>query len=293
MRSLNESNVTEAVMATFQSCDNPRLKEIMTSLTTHLHDFVREVEPTEKEWLQAIEFLTETGKMCDEARNEFILLSDTLGASILVDAINHRKNDSATETTVLGPFYREGAPEYANGADMRGDTSNGLQGESVVVRGRVMDAKGEPLANALLDVWETAPDGLYHMQKNDSAPEFELCGKVYTDADGYYQLCMYKPVPYAIPSDGPVGQMLRSLGRGFYRPAHIHMIVSAENHDTVVTQIFTDDDDYIDSDAVFGVKDSLVVSYSATEGGELAQQYQLEGQYWTVDYDFILERSKQ
>lgn len=292
MRNLNERNMTAAVEATFENCENPRLKEIMSSFVTHMHDFVRDVEPTEAEWFQAIQFLIDTGKMCDETRNEFILLSDTLGISILVDVINHRKEEGATETSVLGPFYVEGAPEYPNGTDMRGDTSDGVQGESVVVRGRVIDAQGAPLANAVLDIWETAPDGFYHVQKIDSAPAFELCGKIRTDADGHYQFCTYKPVPYPIPSDGPVGQLLRSLGRHFHRPAHIHMIVSAENHDAIVTQLFTEGDQYIDSDSVFGVKDSLVVEYQSVEGGDLAQQYSLEGQYWTVDYDFVLEGSQ-
>ncbi|MBT3038129.1 MAG: intradiol ring-cleavage dioxygenase [Candidatus Thiodiazotropha endolucinida] len=292
MRNLNEQNMTQAVLATLENCEDLRLKQVMTAFIGHLHDFIRDLEPTEEEWFKAIQFLLDTAGMCDDKRNEFILLSDTLGATILVDAINHRKSEGATETSVLGPFYVEGAPEYPNGADMRGEITEGVQGESVVVLGKVTDTQGKPLAGAMLDIWETAPDGFYHVQKPGEVPEFNLCGKIRTDDDGVYQFCTYKPVAYPIPSDGPVGKLLRSMGRHFYRPAHIHVIVSNEGYEPVVTQLFTEGDDYLESDAVFGVKDSLVVDYLRTEGGSLAEQYDMVGQFCTVDYDFVLEKVK-
>ncbi len=291
MRQLNEDNVTDAVIATFANAPNPRLKEVMTSLIRHLHDFVREVEPTEAEWLQAIQFLLDTAAKSDDKRNEFILLSDTVGITMLVDFINHRKAAGATETSVLGPFYAEGAPEYPNGADMRGDRTNGDQGESVVVRGSVRDMDGNPIANALLDIWETGPDGFYHMQKPGEKPVFEFAGKIRTDANGGYQFCTYKPVSYSVPTDGPVGDILNGLGRHAFRPAHLHMIISAEGFDSIITQLFTDGDEYIESDAVFGVKDSLVVAYKSGSESALEEQYGFEKPWWTVDYDFVLESS--
>ena len=276
MRSLTEANVTEAVVEKTASTTDPRLKEIMTSFIEHLHGFIRDIEPTEQEWFQAIQFLTQVGHTCDDVRQEYILLSDTLGASILVDAINNRKPDGATESSVLGPFYREGAPEYDYSADMSGNT----EGQSSLIAGRVLDTEGNPVANACLDVWQTAPNGFYEVQDPDQ-PEFNLRGKFYTNSDGSFEFVTVAPVSYPIPNDGPVGKMLGALGRHPNRPAHIHFIVSAEGYETVVTQLFTEGDEYLDSDAVFGVKDSLIVDFQpATDGRE-----------YQVNYDFVLVRS--
>lgn len=271
MRNLTEDNLTEAVLARLGECNDPRLKQVMGSLVRHLHAFIREIEPTPAEWMAGIQFLTATGHKCDNVRQEFILLSDTLGVSMLMDAINNRKPAGATESSVLGPFYQEGAPEQNTGADLAPG-----EGPGVVVSGKVTDLNGRPLANAVLDVWQTAPNGLYHMQ-DSAADEFHLCGKVHTAADGSYSFRTLKPVSYAIPVDGPVGHLLGKLGRHPYRPAHIHFIVSAPGFKPVVTQLFTEGDSYLESDAVFGVKNSLVVDYER------------DGDEWKVAYDFVLE----
>lgn len=271
MRNLTEHNLTDAVLARLQECDDPRLKQVMTSMIKHLHAFIREIEPTPDEWMAGIQFLTATGHKCDNVRQEFILLSDTLGVSMLMDAINNRKPAGATESSVLGPFYQEGAPEKNTGADLAPG-----EGPGVVVSGKVKDLNGKPVANALLDIWQTAPNGLYHMQ-DSAAEEFHLCGKVSTASDGSYSFRTLKPVSYSVPSDGPVGQLLDKLGRHPHRPAHIHFIVSAPGFKPVVTQIYTEGDEYLESDAVFGVKNSLVIEYEKV------------GSEWKVDYDFVLE----
>jgi len=273
MRNLTEENITDATLATMENTPNPRLKQVMGSLIKHLHAFIREVEPTEREWLAGIKSLTRIGQKCDDVRQEYILFSDVLGATILVDAINHRKQGGATESSVLGPFYLEGAPEVASGSDLTGDT----EGEPVVVRGRVKDTQGNPIPEAELDVWQTAPNGLYDVQDPDQ-PEFNLRAKVRTDANGAYEFRTMKPVSYPIPSDGPVGGLMRAVGRHFQRPAHIHFIVRAKGYEPVVTQLFTEGDEYLDSDAVFGVKESLVVDYAKQGNGD-----------YSVDYDFVLE----
>ena len=271
MRNLTEENLTDAVLARLDGCSDPRLKEVMSSVIRHLHAVVREVEPTPQEWFAAIQFLTQTGHMCDDVRQEYILLSDTLGVSMLMDAINNRKPAGATESSVLGPFYVEGAPEKSSGADLAPG-----EGPGVLVSGVVRGVDGKPLASATLDVWQTAPNGLYHVQDAD-AEQYHLCGKVHTAPDGSYRFRTLKPVSYSIPSDGPVGKLLDKLGRHPYRPAHIHFIVSAPGHKSVVTQLFTEGDDYLESDAVFGVKNSLVVDYKKA------------GNEWEVSYDFVLE----
>ncbi len=271
MRNLTEHNLTDAVLAQLQACPDPRLRQVAGALVRHLHAFIREIEPTPDEWMAGIRFLTATGQKCDDVRQEYILLSDVLGASMLMDAINNRKPAGATESSVLGPFYAEGAPDKHTGADLAPG-----EGPGVVVRGKVTDLNGQPLAHAVLDVWQTAPNGLYHMQ-DSGAEEFHLCGKVHTSADGRYRFRTLKPVSYAIPGDGPVGQLLDRLARHRHRPAHIHFIVSAPGFKPVVTQIFTEGDDFLESDAVFGVKNSLVAEYHRA------------GDEWTVDFDFALE----
>lgn len=271
MRNMTEHNLTDVVLARLQECSNPRLKEVMTSVIKHMHAVVREVEPTPEEWFNAIQFLTQTGQKCDNERQEYILLSDTLGVSMLMDAINNRKPAGATESSVLGPFYVEGAPEKNTGADLAPG-----EGPGVVVSGNVRCTSGKPLASAVLDIWQTAPNGLYHVQ-DASAKEYHLCGKVHAAPDGSYSFRTLKPVAYSIPSDGPVGKLLDQLGRHPHRPAHIHFIVSAPGYKPVVTQLFTEGDTYLDSDAVFGVKNSLVIDYGKA------------GDEWKVSYDFVLE----
>lgn len=271
MRNLNEDNLTDAVLARLEGCTDPRLKAVMTSMIRHLHGFVRDVAPTPAEWFAAIQFLTKTGQTCDDERQEYILLSDTLGVSMLVDAINNRKPAGATESSVLGPFYVEGAPDQHSGADLAPGEGPGVQ-----FSGTVRGIDGQPLGNAVLDIWQTAPNGLYHMQDAQAA-EYHLCGKVHTDADGSYRFRTLKPVSYPIPVDGPVGQLLEKMGRHPYRPAHVHFIVSAPGYKPVVTQLFTEGDTYLESDAVFGVKHSLVIDYEQA------------GDDWRAHYDFVLE----
>jgi catechol 1,2-dioxygenase len=276
MRNLTEKNVTEAAMAQLAGCRDARLRQVVGAAIRHLHDLVREVEPTPEEWLAAIRFLTDTGHRCDGERQEFILLSDVLGVSILVDAIANRKPPGATESSVLGPFYLEGAPERAPGTDLTGGV-----GPRVTFSGRVVDTGGRPVPGALLDVWQTAPNGLYHMQ-DEAAPEFHLCGRFRADGEGRYRFRTARPVSYSIPTDGPVGRLLAALGRSTIRPAHVHFKVSAPGHRTVVTQLFTDGDPHLDSDAVFGVKSSLVVKLEEDGADERgAARYR-------VERDFVL-----
>lgn len=277
MKDFNESNATQAVIQSFEGCADPRLRQIMTSLVQHLHDFMREVQLTEEEWLAGIEFLTETGQMCSDVRQEFILLSDTLGASCLMDAINHRKPERATESTVLGPFYRPGAPEIDEGENiMRSKMSESVPCE---VRGRVIGVDGEPISGALLDIWQTAPNALYEVQ-DSGQPDFNLRGKLKTGKDGSYRFATVQPVYYPIPHDGPVGKMLEALGRHPYRPAHIHFIVSAPGYEAVTTQIFDRADPYVDSDAVFGVRSSVLVDFPFDGNGGVV-----------CDYDFVLAKA--
>jgi catechol 1,2-dioxygenase len=284
MRNLTEQNVTDVVTHTFDNTDNPRLKEILTSLVKHLHAFVREVELTEAEWLYGIQFLTRTGHMCDDKRQEFILLSDTLGVTTLKDIINNRKPAGVTEYTILGPFYVEGAPELAPMANIAANTP----GEAVVISGRVTDPAGQPLAGALLDVWQASGEGFYDVQLPDQT-ELNLRGRFRTDAEGRYAFRTIKPSFYPIPADGPVGQMLRAVGRHPYRPAHIHFIVSAEGYEAVTTEIFVEGDPYLDSDAVFGVRSSLVVDFTPSESAEEAARLGVTARFYTVEYDFILQ----
>ncbi|MDP6516850.1 MAG: dioxygenase [Alphaproteobacteria bacterium] len=251
-----------------------RLRELTAAFTRHMFAFIEEVRPTEQEWLAGIEFLTAVGQECDDKRQEFILLSDMLGVTMLVDYLNHGSAPGVTETSVLGPFHREGAPKLDNGTTISQD---GI-GEPVVISGRVTDEAGAPITGAVLDVWQTAANGLYEVQ-DDSQPDYNLRGIFTTDGDGRYALRTVKPVSYPVPIDGPVGALMTALGRHSYRPAHVHFIVSAEGYKPVVTQLFTDDDPYLRSDAVFGVKGSLVVTY------------QRGAEEWRVTYDFGLERA--
>jgi hydroxyquinol 1,2-dioxygenase len=257
----------------------------MTSLIRHLHDFARDVELTEAEWLAGVQFLTETGQISSDARQEFILLSDTLGVSMLVDALQHRKPAAATETTVLGPFYRPGAPLLRFGAAL----GENLKGEPTFVYGRVLDLEGAPLAGARLDVWQADGDGLYDVQRPD-VHGMQLRGLFETNDDGRFLFRTVKPASYPIPADGPVGRMLALLGRHPHRPAHIHMIVSARGFEPIVTHLFVDGDPYLDSDAVFGVKRSLIVPFVHREPGVAPGGTRMSVSYYTCEYDFRLVR---
>jgi protocatechuate 3,4-dioxygenase beta subunit len=284
MSNNTEEQITQNVLNSMAQAPNARLKAVMTSLVHHLHAFIREVEPTQEEWMAGIQFLTRTGQMCDDKRQEFILFSDTTGTTMLIDAINHRLPDGATESTVFGPYYREGAPELPTGATISQDG----HGESVVVTGRVLSTSGTPIPYALLDIWETDENGLYD-QQDPEQPDMNLRGKFRTDSEGCYCFIGIKPVSYAIPDDGPVGQLLRALGRHPFRPAHIHVLVSAEGFAPVTTHLFVKGDRYLDSDAVFGTKDSLIVDFVRHDSTEEAARYKVTAPFYTVEYDFILK----
>jgi catechol 1,2-dioxygenase len=254
---------------------NPRLATVMASLVQHLHAFAKDVELTQEEWGVAIDFLTRTGQMCDENRQEFILLSDTLGASMLVDAINHRRPSGATENTVLGPFHVADAPHYPMGQNISLDG----KGESCLFQGRVLDRQGNPIANATIDVWCDNADGFYDVQQPDIQPKFNNRGIFTTGADGAYSFRGIRPVAYPIPDDGPVGQMLAALGRHPNRPAHMHFIVSAPGHERIITHTFVDGDQWLTSDAVFGVKASLISTMEPGDEGDTM---------WKSSFDFIM-----
>ncbi len=284
MSNNTEEQVTQNVLDSMAHTPDLRLKKVMASLISHLHAFLREVELTQEEWALGIQFLTKTGHMCDEKRQEFILLSDITGVTMLVDAINHRSPDGATESTIFGPFYREGAPELPTGATMSQDG----RGEPVVVTGRVLSTNGTPIPHALLDIWETDENGLYE-QQDPEQPDMNLRGKFRADSEGRYCFVGIKPVSYAIPDDGPVGHLLRALGRHPFRPAHIHLLITAEGFVPVTTHLFVKGDKYLDSDAVFGTKDSLIVDFVRYDSEEEAAHYHLTVPFYKVEYDFVLK----
>lgn len=279
-----EHDSVDVVIGRNKNAKNERLKEVMAVVIRKLHEAVKEIEPTQQEWLEAIMFLTRTGQMCSDWRQEFILLSDTLGVSMLVDAINHRKPAGASESTVLGPFYVEDAPELPLGSNICLDQ----KGEDMVISGVVRDTAGRPIPNVKLDVWQTNDDGFYDVQQKGLQPDFNLRGVFRTDAEGRYWFRAVKPRYYPIPDDGPVGQLLGKLGRHPYRPAHLHFIISAEGYATLTTHIFDPDDKYIDSDAVFGVKKSLLAAFERVDDRERAEALAFAGPFWEVKFDFVL-----
>ncbi len=284
MRDFNEKNITDAVIDRFKNTPDPRLKAIMTSLVRHLHDFVRDVDLTIDEWNFAIHYLTRTGHMCDDKRQEFILLSDTLGISMLVDAINHRMPEGATQTTVLGPFYVENPPEFPLGFDV----SRGLKGEKLYVEGTVSSATGGPLPGAVIDVWQSDTDGYYDVQRSD-LDQPTLRGRIRADDRGRFYFWSILPSPYPIPYDGPVGQMIQATARHPWRPAHLHFMISAKGHEKLVTHVFVQGDKYLDSDAVFGVKNSLIGNYTHEQPGVAPDGTKMDGPWRKLKYDFGLK----
>ena len=281
-----EDDITAEVLERFGQTPDPRLREIMLSLIGHLHAFVKEVNLTETEWFQAIEILTKAGHLSGDKRQEFILFSDTLGVSMVVDLLTHRKPDGATESTVFGPFHRQNAPELPWGGNIaRFDK----KGAPTLVSGRVVDLDGRPIAGALLDVWQAQTNGLYDSQ-DPNLHELHMRGKFHTDAEGRYLVRTVLPVNYPIPSDGPVGAMLRATGRHPWRPAHIHFVVSAEGFEPVTTHIFDRTDEYLGSDAVFAVKDSLICDFVRHESPDAeARRLGIDRPYYTTRFDFRLK----
>lgn len=272
MRNLDQNTITQAVIERFSGTPDPRLKEIITSLVQHLHAFAREVKLTEAEWFQGIDFLTRTGQMCSATRQEFILLSDTLGLSMLTMAINHQKPPGCTEATVFGPFFVEGAPRYENGDDV----ANGAAGKPCVVRGTVRGLGGEPIANAAIDVWQADAEGHYDVQI-EGLGHAQARGALQSGPDGKYHFRSIVAESYPIPTDGPTGEMLRATRNHPWRPAHLHFMIQAPGYETLITHVFREGDPYLDSDAVFGVRQSLVADWVEQPDGTCL-----------VEYDFVL-----
>jgi hydroxyquinol 1,2-dioxygenase len=260
------------VLSRYENSPNPRLREISEAAVRHLHAFVEEVGLQRDEWFAGIQFLTATGQKCDETRQEFILLSDTLGVSTLVEFVTHGGTEGTTENTVLGPFYVPGSPARARGESMLVDADDG---DRVVIRGTVTDDAGTPLAGATLDCWQNATAGFYAVQQPGVQSADNLRGVYTTDDDGTYEVRTVRPVPYPIPFDGPVGDVLRANGRGWMRPGHTHMWVRADGYKDLITHVFDEETAYLREDAVFGVRDSLVRRFEPDESGELATTFDI------------------
>ena len=282
-----ESLSDKVVTARNANTKDARLKAVMEVITRKLHEAVKEIEPTEAEWLRAIMFLTDTGHTCTDWRQEFILLSDVLGVSMLVDAINNRKPSGASESTVLGPFHVADAPELPMGADICLDQ----KGEPMQVHGRILDTNGNPVAGAKIDVWQANDEGFYDVQQKGIQPDFNLRGVFRTGADGRYHFRGVKPKFYPIPDDGPVGKLLADLGRHPYRPAHLHYIIEAEGYARLVTHIFDPADPYIASDAVFGVKESLMAEFKPVNDPAKIAAAGFAAPFFDTEFDFILARA--
>ncbi len=279
-----EETSVEVVLARTGPNAAPRVRQIMESVVRHLHAVVKETEPTEEEWMKAIQFLTDTGKLCSDWRQEFILLSDALGVSMLVDAVNNRKPAGETEATVLGPFYVPNAPRYENGANISKDG----KGEPLWVSGRVLDGHGKPIAGATLDVWQASPEGFYDVQQPDVQPVNNLRGRFTADAEGRFSFRSVYPRHYPIPHDGTVGKMLTALDRQPNRPAHVHFIVRAEGFRSLTTHLFTPDCPWLRDDAVFGVKESLIADFRKSSDAARAEELGLPPPFWEVAWDFVL-----
>lgn len=276
MRNLNQHTITEAVLARHAKTADPRLKQIMTILVKHLHEFAREAHLTEDEWFKGIEFFTRCGHITDDKRQEFILLSDVLGLSMLTVAQNNDKPAGCTEATVFGPFHVEGAPHFELGDDI----ANGARGQPCVVRGTIRGIGGEPVPGAHLDVWQSDEDGLYDVQ-HAGIDHAQARGILNADDAGRFVFRSILAVPYAIPHDGPVGDLLKATGRHPWRPAHLHFLIKAPGYETLITHVFRSDDPYLDSDAVFGVRQTLIAEWKPQPDGS-----------HLVEYDFVLNPCK-
>ena len=281
MRTVDEHTITDAVLEAMRDCPDPRLLDVMTALVRHLHDFAREVHLTEDEWFRAIRFVTDAGHITDANRQEFILLSDVLGLSMLVTMQNHAAPAGATEATVLGPFFVEGAPEVADGADI----ANGAKGAPALIRARIVGLDGEPVGGATVDVWQSDEEGLYDVQRAPGAAgvEAQARARLRSGPDGRFTFWSVLPEHYPIPHDGPVGALLDALGRHPWRPAHLHFLIDAPGYERLITHVFRSGDPYLDSDAVFGVRRSLVADWIRHDPDETSAE-----PYYTLDYDFVL-----
>lgn len=272
MRNLDEHTITQAVLERFSNTPDPRLKEIIFSLVQHLHDFAREVRLTEDEWLEGIKFLTRAGHITDDKRQEFILISDTLGLSMLTVAMNNQKPEGCTEATVVGPFHVENAPVYKLGDDV----GNGAIGTPCFVKGTIKGLGGEPVAGAHIEVWQSDEDGMYDVQK-PNLDHAQGRGVLKADDQGNYYFKSILAVAYPIPHDGPVGDMLVATKNHPWRPAHLHFMIKAPGYESLITHVFRHDDQYLDSDAVFGVRQSLITDWVKQANGE-----------YNLEFNFVL-----
>ncbi|MDE0533822.1 MAG: glutathione S-transferase C-terminal domain-containing protein [Albidovulum sp.] len=286
-RDLREENLTSAVLETMKETRNPRARKILNAFTRHLHAFLEEVEPTEEEWEFAIDFLTRTGQMCKDGRQEFVLLSDVTGATARVDMINHRFLDGATENSVLGPFFIEDRPHFESGADISG----GLRGEPLLVSIRVLDPQGNPVNGARVDIWHSDDDGSYDIM-NPSVEGTALRGVFRSDHDGRVWFTSILPASYPIPDDGPVGELLNAANRSPMRPAHVHVRVTAPGFVRLTTMMFVEGDQYLDSDPVFGVKDSLIIPFRKRTGLRAPDGARVPDPCFHAEYEFVLSRRR-
>jgi hydroxyquinol 1,2-dioxygenase len=277
---------TKAVMKRWEDIPDPRLREVMQSAIKHLHGFVSDVKPTGEEWFKAIQFLTAIGHKCDDTRQEFILASDVMGVSMLVDDINNRRVEGATPSTVEGPFHIPDAPEVAHGADM----AKGAPGIPCFVSGKVRGLNGEPVGGAILDLWQTDGEGLYEEQRRTAEPWMR--GIYRTQPDGSYLIRTVAPISYTIPMDGPIGEFFSRTNMSHMRPAHIHFAISAPGYHGVVTHLFQKGDEYIDNDVVYGVKAPLVVDFVKRPPGKAPNGEMIDTPFYEVKYDFVLQEKQ-
>jgi hydroxyquinol 1,2-dioxygenase len=283
---VTEENLTDIVLERWQQIPDPRLRQVMQAAIEHLHAFVREIEPTGAEWFAVIDWLTRTGKMCTDKRQEFILGSDVLGVSMLIDAINHRLPTGATPTTVEGPFHVADAPERASGETL----TEGAPGGPLFITGTVRGLDGKPIAGAVLDVWQTDGEGLYEAQRDVTGPWMR--GLYRTGADGSYAIRTVAPIGYTIPMDGTIGELMKRTKISHMRPAHVHFQVSAPGHDSLVTHLFKNGDPYIDTDVVYGVKKLLIVDFERKPAGRAPTGEAVATSYHVVRYDFVLKQAE-
>jgi hydroxyquinol 1,2-dioxygenase len=277
---------TKEVLKRYEDIPNPRLREVMQSAVKHLHAFVSEVKPTGEEWFKAIQYLTAIGHKCDDKRQEFILLSDTLGVSMLVDDINNRRVPGATPSTVEGPFHIPNSPEIADGGDM----AKGAPGIPCFVTGKVTGLDGKPIGGALLDLWQTDGEGLYEEQRRTADPWMR--GIYHTKPDGSFCVRTVAPISYSIPMDGPVGNFFTHTNMSHIRPAHIHFAVSAPGHHYLVTHLFQKGDEYINNDVVYGVKEPLIVEFVKKPPGKAPNGETIDTPFYEVKYDFVMEQKQ-
>ena len=281
-----EENLTDLALKQWEACHSPRMRQIMQSLVRHLHGFVRDVDLTQEEWLMAVDWLARTGKLCTDKRQEFILLSDVLGISMLVDAINHRFPEGVTPTTVVGPFHIDDSPELPMGADL----AEGIPGETCFLVGTVSDLDGKPIEGAKLDIWQADAEGMYESQLGAEEPRLRAI--FHTGPDGKYLIRTIAPPGYSIPMDGTVGDLLRETDISHFRPAHIHFLITAPGYETLVTHLFKKGTRYIDSDIVFGVKDKLIVEFKKYQAGKTPTGEISSEPFVVVNYDFVLSKAK-